>query len=219
MRFRFFSVCSLLIISISCFAKEQENHESKVLIDFINKNLPGFYQTIPNNKSIKNGNNFTLSTIIVPLKKDDVGYNLFYLEEFKDNNPKMVVRRRIYSFWIENDKVKLKLFNPRKELKFPPLDLNYQNGIPFRLDFIKSLSSEDFYADRDVCILHINKFMKKVVARMGTHKCNREETWIDYELIIGKDGMWTCFARRNIKDDSLFWLQSPDAPCLWQLRN
>lgn len=223
MRFRHFFVYPLLVISISCFAKEQENHDSKLLIDFINENLPGFYETQSNKELLKNGNSKSedssiLTTIIVPFQKSQLGDNLFYLEEFKDNDPALIVRRRIYSFWVENNKVKLRLINPLKDLKFPPLDTNYKNGIPSRLDFVKSLISDDFYPDRDVCVLNITKFMNKVVARMETHKCNREETWIDYELIIDKYGLWTCFARRKIKDDSLFWLQMPEAPCFWQLR-
>ena len=222
MRLLLFTFFFLILTPILSYAKEDEE-TGEIIIDIIHKIFPGFYETEFTNENSSDkkltNDRFPITTIILPFENSNIGENLFYLEEFRDNNPSQVIRRRVYYFWSENNKVKLKLLNPREELNFTPLDNDYTKDIDNRLEFVRSLNLDDFRPDRDVCILNISQYEERVVARMQTRLCDREETWIDYELIINGKGMWTCFSRRKIEDDSLFWLQMADFPCIWQNRN
>jgi hypothetical protein len=186
------------------------------MMSLIKEVLPGKYQTSmgsqidPNQSKNDDLGTHHLTTIIKSLTNPKLGKNLYYLEEFRDNNPLKVTRIRVYKFWAQEDNVYLKLLNP----------INTDNlvGSHNNLQLAENLSESDIKPDRDVCILSLSSFHSKIIARMRTRKCDREDTWIDYELIIGKQGMWTCFARRDLKNDSLVWLQMLDSPCIYQTK-
>lgn len=153
---------------------------------------------------------FALTTIIKPMSNATLGETLYYLEEYKDNDPSAVTRIRIYSFLTEDSGVRLRLLNPT--------DVEALHGAHADLSRAEQLTPEDIQLDRDGCMLDITRYNDTLVARMESGACDVLETWVDYELIIDQTGTWTCYARRQQADDSLAWLQMPAFPCIRQQR-
>ena len=206
---------TILLVSLPNYAAHSMNiNDSLEIMSLVKDVLPGKYQTSPLSHSDKsasdrnNSNAYSLTTIIRSLENPKLGQNLYYLEEFRDNDPTNITRIRIYKFWSQKENIYLKLLNP--------INTDKLIGSHKNLRLVENLSHEDINPDRDVCILALSKLHNKIVARMGTRKCDRENTWIDYELILENNGMWTCFARRTLTDDSLVWLQMLDSPCIYQ---
>lgn len=153
---------------------------------------------------------FALTTIVKPLSNPALGETLYYLEEYKDNDPTAVTRIRIYSFMTEESGVRLLLLNPT--------DVEALHGAHADLSRAEQLTPEDIHLDRDGCMLDITRYNDTLVARMESRACDVLETWVDYELILDQTGTWTCYARRLQSDDSLTWLQMPAFPCIRQQR-
>ncbi len=153
---------------------------------------------------------FALTTIIKPMSNAALGETLYYLEEYKDDDPSAVTRIRIYSFMTEESGVRLRLLNPT--------DVEALHGAHADLSRAEQLTPEDIQLDRDGCMLDITRHDDTLVARMESRACDVLETWVDYELIIDQSGTWTCYARRLQSDDSLTWLQMPAFPCIRQQR-
>lgn len=173
--------------------------------------LPGTYT---NAKQVKGHEDdegaFALTTIIKPLTNPAFGDNLYYLEEFRDNNPTAIIRIRIYAFTVVDDQVQLRLLNPT--------DTEGLQGDHLTLAKAARLTHADISPDRDACLLYLSTYNDNLVARMTSRSCDLPDTWVDYELIIDETGTWTCFARRQKSDDRLAWLQMPSFPCVRQTR-
>ncbi len=156
------------------------------------------------------GEAFALTTIVRPLNNPALGNALYYLEEFRDNDPEAVTRIRIYSFTTENSGVRLRLLNP--------IDIDALKGSHTDLSQVEKLTPQDIKLDHYACMLDVTNYDGTLVARMRYRACDVRETWNDYELIIDHAGSWTCYARRLQSDDSLAWLQMPAFPCVRQQR-
>lgn len=173
--------------------------------------LPGVYT---NAQQVTGHDNdagaFALTTIIKPLINPAFGDNLYYLEEFRDNDPQAVTRIRIYQFKEVDGLVQLRLLNPT--------DAAALQGDHATLAKAAQLTDADISPDRDACLLYLSSYNTDLVARMTSRACDVQNTWIDYELIIDETGTWTCFARRSKNDDRLVWLQMPSFPCVRQTR-
>lgn len=153
---------------------------------------------------------FALTTIVKRLTNPALGETLYYLEEFRDNDPAAVTRIRIYSFFTEGDIVRLRLLNP--------IDVEDLQGAHNDIRRAEALTMDDIHVDRDVCLLDMSRYGDTLVARMRYRACDIGDIYNDYELILDGTGSWTCYARRQLSDDSLVWLQMPAFPCVRQER-
>jgi hypothetical protein len=153
---------------------------------------------------------FALTTIVKPLNNPALGETLYYLEEFRDNDPDAVTRIRIYSFMTEESGVRLRLLSPT--------DIEALHGAHADLFRAEKLTPEDIHLDRKVCMLDMTRLNDTIVAQMRYQACDVRDTWMDYEFIIDHTGTWTCYARRLQSDDSLTSLQMPAFPCIRQQR-
>ena len=156
------------------------------------------------------GEAFALTTIVRPLSNPSLGETLYYLEEFRDNDPNALTRIRIYSFTTESSGVRLRLLNPT--------DIAALKGSHADLSRVEQLTMQDIAIDREVCMLDVTRHDDTLVARMRYRACDIGDIYNDYELIIDRSGSWTCYARRFLSDDSLAWLQMPAFPCVHQQR-
>lgn len=173
--------------------------------------LPGTYTNAAQLTGHENDEGaFALTTIIKPLTNPALGDNLYYLEEFRGDDPKAIVRIRIYQFTEIDGLVHLRLLNPT--------DTDGLQGDHGTLAKAAQLTHADISPDRDACLLYLSTYNDDLVARMTSRACDVQDTWIDYELIIDDSGTWTCFARRQKSDDRLTWLQMPSFPCVRQTR-
>lgn len=204
---RLMAFFSVLIAASSTTAADTEDS----ILGDIARLLPGTYtneaQLATNDGAAEA---FALTTIIKPLSNPTLGETLYYLEEFKDNDPSAITRIRIYSFWPEDGGVRLLLLNPT--------DVDSLQGAHADLARAERLTMSDIKVDRDGCMLDVTRHNDTLVSRMRYQACDVLETWVDYELILDQTGTWTCYARRQQADDSLAWLQMPAFPCIRQQR-
>ncbi len=206
--FRFFSLW-LGLWAGSAMAADSATPET--LLETIAQWFPGTYSNaIQLAGSDSHGEAFPLTTIVRPLTNPGLGETLYYLEEYRDNDPTAITRIRIYSFTTEDSGVRLRLLNPT--------DVVALQGAHADLSRAERLTSEDIQLDRDNCMLDMTRYNDTLVARMRHHACDLGDIWMDYELIIDETGSWTCYARRLQADDSLAWLQMPTFPCIRQQR-
>ncbi|MGB1876443.1 MAG: CpcT/CpeT family chromophore lyase [Rhodospirillaceae bacterium] len=204
---RFVTLFFVLVTASSTTVADTEGS----IIGDIARLLPGTYTNEAQLASIDGVTDaFALTTIIKPLSNPTLGETLYYLEEFKDNDPSSITRIRIYSFWPEDGGVRLLLLNPT--------DVDSLQGAHTDLARAERLTMSDIKVDRDGCMLDVTRHNDTLVSRMRHQACDVLETWVDYELIIDQTGTWTCYARRQQADDSLVWLQMPAFPCIRQQR-
>lgn len=204
---RFVALFFILVTASSTTAADSENS----ILGDIARLLPGTYTNEAQLASIDGVSDaFALTTIIKPISNPTLGETLYYLEEFKDNDPAAITRIRIYSFWPEDGGVRLLLLNPT--------DVESLQGAHADLARAERLTMRDIKVDRGGCMLDVTRHDDTLVSRMRYQACDVLETWVDYELIIDQTGIWTCYARRQQADDSLAWLQMPTFPCIRQKR-
>lgn len=173
--------------------------------------LPGIYTNADQLSGYEgNADAHALTTIIKPLTNAALGENLYYLEEFRDNDPKALTRIRIYEFMAVDDRIRLRLLNPT--------DTDALQGDHATLAKATVLTHDDITPDRASCLLDLTSYNGTLVARMAHQACDVRDTWVDYEWIIDPAGTWTCYTRRMKHDDSLTWLQMPAFPCIRQTR-
>lgn len=199
------------LFTLLAFGCVNATESSETILADIHRLLPGTYNNeMQLTTADGSAEAFALTTIIKPMSNTALGETLYYLEEYKDNDPSAVTRIRIYSFMIEDSGVRLRLLNPT--------DVEALHGAHADLSRTEQLTLEDIHLDRDGCMLDITRYNDTLVARMESRACDVLETWVDYELIIDQTGTWTCYARRQQINDSLAWLQMPAFPCIRQQR-
>jgi hypothetical protein len=200
-----------VFLTLSSFSSTTVAEPTDAVLSDIARMLPGTYTNAAQLASVdESTESFALTTIIKPMSNPALGETLYYLEEYKNNDPSAVARIRIYSFVLEDGVVRLHLLNPT--------DVEALHGAHADLSRAERLTPEDIQLDRDNCMLDITRLNDTLVARMDSHTCDVLDTWVDYELIIDQAGTWTCYARRLQSDDSLAWLQMPTFPCIRQQR-
>lgn len=173
--------------------------------------LPGVYANADQLKGYEDDEDaHALTTIVKPLSNPVLGQNLYYLEEFRDNDPTALTRIRIYEFLVVEDRVRLRLLNPK--------DTEALQGDHATLSKAMQLTHDDISPDRDSCLLDLTTYNGTLLARMRHQACDVQDTWVDYEWVVDPAGTWTCYARRMKRDDSLTWLQMPAFPCIRQTR-
>jgi len=206
------SLIAALILSVLGFnsATAEGTDLSSIYAD-IDRLFPGTYS---NSEQIagytREDDAFALTTIVRPMTNEALGETLYYLEEYRDDDPNAVTRIRIYSFFTEDDIVRLRLLNP--------IDVEALHGAHADIARAEALTMDDIKIDRDVCLLDMSRFEDTVIARMRYRACDIGDIYNDYELILDSSGSWTCYARRNLSDDSLTWLQMSAFPCVRQER-
>jgi len=173
--------------------------------------LPGVYSNADQLKGYEDEEDaHALTTIVKPLHNAALGENLYYLEEYRDNDPKALTRIRVYEFLIVENRVRLRLLNLK--------DTDALQGDHATLSKAMQLTHDDITPDREACLLDLTSYNGTLLARMRHQACDVQDTWVDYEWVVDPEGTWTCYARRMKQDDSLTWLQMPAFPCIRQTR-
>jgi hypothetical protein len=158
----------------------------------------------------ESGAAYRLTTVITPVDVPALGGRLYHVEEFRDGDPRAVVRIRLYQFSQDAGAVMMHVLNPT--------DVEGLRGVRNDPRRVAGLTRADIMPDRAACALVVHGFGEGLVARMRTGACRVGELWVDYELLMGQDVQLTCHARRARDDDRLEWLQMPSFPCIRQAR-
>ncbi|MBL8631466.1 MAG: chromophore lyase CpcT/CpeT [Rhodospirillaceae bacterium] len=148
---------------------------------------------------------FRVHTIIKRVAMPEIGEHVFYLEEYRDNDPAKITRIRLYKFTvdIEAQAIRLHLLNPLK----PEVLV----GAHSDLAKVEALKLADMRADRDLCDVFIRWEGNQFRGAMKPKSCDRpDKTTVDYTLTIGPKHHWTRNRARDAKNN-VVWEFAPGA--------
>jgi hypothetical protein len=187
--------------------------ELKAQLNLLSAWLPGDYD---NNEQIvrqsgggvaetKSTPFFRVHTVIKRVNMPDIGEHVFYLEEYRDNDPTKITRIRLYQFTVDEKEkaIRLHLLNPLK-----PEALI---GAHKDLAKVEALKLSDMRVDRDLCDVFIKWEGAQFRGAMKPRTCNRpDKTLVDYTLIVGPKHHWVRNRARTAKGD-VAWEFAPGA--------
>lgn len=149
---------------------------------------------------------FRVHTIIRRVNMPEIGDHVFYLEEYRDNDPTKFTRIRLYKFTVdlEAQAIRLHLVNPLK-----PESLV---GAHKDLAKVEALKLSDMRVDRDLCDVLIRWEGNQFRGSMKPKSCDRpDKLWVDYTLTIGPKHHWVRNRARAPQTDAVAWEFAPGA--------
>jgi hypothetical protein len=210
MRFVFALIAALGFASV---AHAHSKYDFEAQLKLLSEWLPGDYD---NNEQIvrqsggglsetKTTPFFRVHTIIKRVTMPEIGDHVFYLEEYRDNDPTKITRIRLYKFTVdlEAQAIRLHLINPLK-----PETLI---GAHKDLAKVEALKLSDMRVDRDLCDVFIRWEGNQFRGAMKPNSCNRpDKTFVDYTLTIGPKHHWVRNRARDVKGN-VAWEFAPGA--------
>lgn len=143
-----------------------------------------------------NGGWLNVHAHYVTLDKPDIGENVLYVEEYRDGNPEVPYRQRIYNLEVDSTGVGRVIMNVFKDKK-------KFLGAFDNLSMLDTLSKKDVGAYPSICDLIITKEGDKYRMKMGDKECAFGDKYFSYEVLLSKD----VFAYRDkitqLSNDSL----------------
>lgn len=147
---------------------------------------------------------FRVHTIIKRVNMPAIGENVFYLEEYRDNDPTKITRIRLYKFTVDLDvqAIRLHLLNPLK----PETLIGAHNDIAK----VEALTMADMRADRDLCDVYIRWEGNQFRGSMKPNSCNRpDKSIVDYTLTLGPKHHWVRNRALSAKTNDVVWEFAP----------
>ena len=117
----------------------------------------------------------------IALDRPDIGSNVLYVEEYRDNDPSVTYRQRIYT--INVDKVEGKV----KVKMWPFKDKKKYIGAYKDLSLLDQLTKEEISAYPDKCDLHVSKNGQKYHMYMNGKECAFGDKYFNYEVMLSKN--------------------------------
>ena len=210
----------LLAIAQPLPASAQTQADLKAQLQLLLQWLPGDYD---NNEQIVRQSGGGLSpTVNGPERRihshfravtaPQFGEHVVYLEEYQNNDPRQVTRIRLYTFAIDAAKgaIRMKLLNP--------VDQKTLIGSQGYIASIARLTDAEVKPDRDNCIVWLRWVGGQFEGAMTPRACDRDKTWVDYQLVIGPRYHWVRNKIRALKDDRIVAEPTPGEQWLEQTK-
>jgi hypothetical protein len=149
---------------------------------------------------------YPIRTILKRVTMPEIGENVLYLEEYRDNDPSKQTRVRLYKFTVEESQkaIRLHLVNPLK-----PETLI---GAHANLAKVEALTMADMRKDRDLCDVFLRKAGSEFRGTMKERSCDRpDKTWVDYTLVIAPGKHLVLNRARSLETNEVAWEFVPGA--------
>ena len=199
--FLIFAVAACIAAPAAAHTKADLGAQLKLLMEW----LPGDYD---NNEQIvrqsggglsltENGPVYRVHSMFRAVKAPQFGANVVYLEEYKNNDPAQITRTRLYTFVVDEaaQAIRMKLLNPADQKTL----IGYQGDV----GAIEKLTDKQVRPDRDNCIVWLRWVGGQFQGNMTPRACDRDKTWVDYEVVIGPRYHWVRSRMRKLTDDSV----------------
>lgn len=155
---------------------------------------------------------YRLHTVFKRVNMPELGENVLYVEEWKNNNPTDIARIRLYSLSVNEKEgaIAVKFYTP---LDTKPLVGAYND-----LARVEKLKLKDLRAFRDVCDVHLNWEGGQFRGGMKEKSCNvaEDKEWFQYQLIVGERHYWARDRRFSYAEPGkVTWEMAPGSNYAW----
>jgi CpeT/CpcT family (DUF1001) len=179
----------LLLSFSSAFAKSNLKDDMKSMMLFFEGRFDNYFQTWEEKESKSEFPHEHIHSIFAKVNLPAIGENVFYVQQYFDNDPSKIYRQRLYNF-TENKKekaVQLTIYNfdDEKKYKDSHLDSAKLNGLTFAN--LKTTSGCEVYWKREG-----EKFigtMKKDACKVVSQRSGKTLIITD-DLFLTKDEIW-----------------------------
>jgi hypothetical protein len=155
---------------------------------------------------------YRLHTVFKRVTMPELGENVLYVEEWKNNNPTDIARIRLYSLSINEKEgaIAVKFYTP--------LDAKPLVGAHNDLARVEKLKLKDLRAFRDVCDVYLNWEGGQFRGGMKEKSCNvaEDKEWFQYQVIVGHKHYWARDRRFSYAEpNKVTWEMAPGSNYAW----
>jgi len=152
-----------------------------------------------------------------PIELPELGEHVFYVEEYKNNNPNDLYRIRLMSLSadLEANGIRIQMYSPK--------DQQALAGSHGNLDTITTGSVEQWQPHNAGCAVFLTYEGVQFRGGMQRRACigvdpegNEQNVWFDYHIVVGPGFYWFKDAVRKLNDDDLNMALAPGSPDFFQ---
>ncbi|MDX2142270.1 MAG: CpcT/CpeT family chromophore lyase [Rhodospirillaceae bacterium] len=154
---------------------------------------------------------YRLHSIFQRVTMPELGDNVLYLAEYKNNNPADIARIRLYTLAIDEKEQAI-------VVKFhTPLDTKALLADHRDLSKVEKLTKKDVRSFRDVCNVYLHWEGGQFRGGMKEKSCNvnEDKEWFQYQVIVGPRHYWARDRRFSYADNSVTWEMAPGSNHAW----
>jgi hypothetical protein len=154
---------------------------------------------------------YRLHSIFQRVAMPEIGDNVLYLAEYKNNNPADIARVRLYRLTVDEKEqaIRVKLYTP--------LDTKALLADHRDLAKVAALKMADLRAFRDVCDVLLRWEGGQFRGGMAEKSCNvtEDKEWFQYQVIVGPRHYWVRDRRFSYADGTVTWEMAPGSNYTW----
>jgi hypothetical protein len=154
---------------------------------------------------------YRLHTVFKRVNMPELGDNVLYVEEWKNNNPADIARIRLYTLSVDEKEGAI-------QVKFhTPLDTKPLAGAHNDLSKVEKLKKKDLRSFRDVCNVYLHWEGAQFRGGMKEKSCNvnDDKEWFQYQVIVGPRHYWARDRRFAYADNKLTYEMAPGSNYAW----
>jgi len=154
---------------------------------------------------------YRLHTSFKRVNLPELGENVLFVEEWKNNDPKNIARIRLYSLSVDEKEGAILV-------KFhTPLDDKALIGASKELSKVEKLKKADVRTFSDPCSVHLRWVGGQFMGGMKEQSCtvNDGKEWFQYQIVVGPKYYWArdrCF---GFADGKVTWEMAPGTNYEW----
>ena len=148
---------------------------------------------------------YRLHTVFKRVNMPELGENVLYVEEWKNNDPKDIARIRLYALSIdEKEEAVLVKF-------ITPLDTKALVGAYNDTSKVEKLKKKDVRPFSEACNVYMRWEGGQFRGGMKEKSCNVNENkeWFQYQVIVGQKHYWARDRRFTYADNTITYEMAP----------
>ena len=154
---------------------------------------------------------YRLHTVFKRVNLPEIGENVFFVEEWQNNNPADISRIRLYSLTVDEKEGAILV-------KFhTPLDEKVLVGAHKDVAKVEKLKKTDVRTFRDPCNVYLRWVGGQFEGGMKEQSCtvNDGKEWYQYQIVVGQKYYWARDRRFNFADGKVSWEMAVGSNYAW----
>ncbi len=154
---------------------------------------------------------YRLHTVFKRVNMPELGDNVLYVEEWKNNNPADIARIRLYSLSVDEKEEAILV-------KFmTPLDTKSLAGAHKDVAKVEKLKKKDVRVFSDACSVYMRWEGAQFRGGMKEKSCNVNDNkeWFQYQVIVGPKHYWARDRRFTYADNTITYEMAPGSNYAW----
>ena len=146
---------------------------------------------------------FRLHAIYKPIDLPALGEHVIYVEEYKNNDPTDLYRIRLYSLRTDVASGTIRI------TMHAPLDQAKWQGAHADPDRLAQITTDEVRAFSENCEAYVAYEGGQFRGGMQDRKCQIENSYFDYDIVIGENHYWFRDERRDVDTNEVVWELTP----------